>query len=514
MGRKAPEGLGLAGGSEANSLDETQNHGHSAVARAGGTGDSSTLETTAEQQVNVPVVHPGGTPQSESGGRRYSVAFSALLILVLTMCASVSVGSMAWGRSRRISAGVAPPAQAPQDKEQPTTFAVDSLTQEESEEEDLGELREDLLEALVEFRRRPEGLEPPLNDIVSGVVPRKDDAVAASLARALDAVHSASAHTQRQLADKYLDQLFWDCGHRDFGLLLQGMVQEVQAAAPSEEDTNPEKEEAQSARTALLVAVLDAFTARVKAIERLKLVKEDAADEEARLEDQIPRERVGLAQLLRKVQGVPEGAAEAAAQQVESVSASVPAFKAQRLLNIIQHSREKLAGDLNVAVALFGALQAGDYFTPGTELESLESVGVASVQGETTLSDRDKQMGHLQEHQHKLLRDMMKSMEADGQGKDSLRKASELLFRLYRMDMACRFGASQREDFWQFLKNHWSPKAHDTLCELIGKQDKIFQESEYVSRTYTLMTATSLRGSASKEKQVDLLLLQAALALL
>ncbi|CDJ32036.1 uncharacterized protein EMH_0011170 [Eimeria mitis] len=482
MGKKAPEGLGLMPMSETKPLDETQNHGPSVVERGGGTGGLSTIEAQGEQQLSVPAAHPGGIPQSSG---RYSVAFKVCLILALFVCASLSVGRTALGRDGRMAVGRAASGRAPETVAAP---ASDTLYAWQLRVKRTKEIEEGLQKALGEYMGKPEDLGSPPPEIgkwrrsellckcisrvvlpyaaASGTIPGSED-VAACLARALDAVRSASASTQEEIVEKYLKNVLEASENNGPTLLLEDFVKRVQAAAPSEEDTNPEKEEAQSARRALLVAVLEGFTARIEALEHLRLVAAAACDEQARLEKQEPKDSVGLAQLLRKVQGIPEEDVEAAAQQVESVTPSVPAFEAQRLISHIQYSREKLAGDLKVAAALLCPLRNAKDETLEELLRPLESPAVSLLQQQTTLHGRENAMITVDMESSRFVRDMMRSLETNGQGKDFLRKAYQSLSGIHRLDRTCRPWASQRLDFWGFLRDNWTAEAHEKLCELL-----------------------------------------------
>ncbi|CDJ32034.1 LOW QUALITY PROTEIN: uncharacterized protein EMH_0011150 [Eimeria mitis] len=487
MGRKVPEGLGLAPGPAPRSLEalqEAQND-PSLSADEGATHDLPTLETLEEQQLYASAVHAWGETESESVRGRYGVAFKLSLILALALCASYSMGSKAWGRGRMRSSSMGSFAHVADDE---TNFGLGSST---GRGRSMRELEEDMHKALVEFMRRPERHESLPMEIVSGVAPGKDDA-AACLARAVDALQNASASTQREVADKYLAELLRDS-----------------------EDTDPELEEAQSARTALLVAVLDAFTARVKAMEHLRLIEAAAAEEEARLKKDKSRERVGLAHLLREVQGAPEEAAEATAQRVVSASTSVPWLKAKRLLNYIQLSRGKLVGDSKVAAALLRPLNDGKDAAMREILMPFESHAVSLMRKHTTLEGREWVRIKTELEEYRLVRDMMKFLEAKGQGKVFLEKASDSLCAMHRLDRACRSGASQREDFWEFLRDHWSAQVHDKLCELLEAQSQKFEKHKLGSRSYLASSAKNFLSTyAPKVKQVDVLLLQAAIALL
>ncbi|CDJ31343.1 uncharacterized protein EMH_0065960 [Eimeria mitis] len=444
MGKKAPEGLGLMPMSETKPLDETQNHGPSVVERGGGTGGLSTIEAQGEQQLSVPAAHPGGIPQSSG---RYSVAFKVCLILALFVCASLSVGRTALGRDGRMAVGRAASGRAPETVAAP---ASDTLHTWERRVKRMKEIEEGLQKALGEYMGKPEGLG------TSGTIPGGDD-VAACLARALDAVRSASASTQEEIAEKYLKNVLEASEKNSPTLLLEDFVKRVQAAAPSEEDTNPEKEEAQSARRALLVAVLEGFTARIEALEHLRLVAAAACNEQARLEKQEPKESVGLAQLLRKVQGIPEedvglrsGIRSATAPQ------PYPVFKG------------KACGGLEV------------------DMES-----------------------------SRFVRDMMRSLETKGQGKDFLKKVFESLSGIHRLDRTCRPWASQRLYFWGFLRDNWTAEAHEKLCELLEEQSQSTESRRVSNRSYMIRDATKyLSDSGPKVEEVDVLLLQMAIALL
>ncbi|CDJ36821.1 uncharacterized protein EMH_0096820 [Eimeria mitis] len=401
-----------------------------------------------------------------------------------------------------MAVGRAASGRVPDDEAAP---ASDTLHTWERRVQSTKEIEESLQKALVEYMRRPEDL---------GTIPGSDD-VAACLTRALDAVRSASASTQKEIVEKYLKNVLEASEKNSPALLLEDMVKRVQAAAPSEEDTNPEKEEAQSARSALLVAVLEGFTARIKALEHLRLVEAAGCNEQAKLEKQKPKESVGLAQLLRKVQGIPEEDVEAAAQQVESVGASVPALKAQRLISHIHFSREKLAEDLKVAAALLCPLNDAKDETVEELFRPLDSHAVSLLRQHTTLKGRENAMLTAELESYRFVRGMMKSLETKGQGKDFLKKVFESLSGIHRLGRVRRAGAIQRPDFWEFLRYNWTAEAHEKLCELIEEHSQSSEKLELSNRSYLIASAREcLSPSGPKVEEVDVLLLQMAIALL
>ncbi|CDJ47939.1 hypothetical protein, conserved [Eimeria brunetti] len=537
------EGLGLALDAATTSLGFF-NEVH--IRPPGGLDGGTTHDLSTLEAIDASAVPAWRETESEWGRGRYSTSVKVSLILSLALCAFFSLGSAAWGRGRESI--VLDPAHL-------GSFDLDSSFPRNRRAE---ELEEGLRKALVGFMQRPEhhefsltgtgggdtqvqrgGVQSSSVDALPSTAPLHptegakgsgvalalpsasgsgfgpgDDAAAAPLPRALDALHSASASTQRCMADKYLKELLCDSEDHSPDQLLEDMVRGVQAVALSE-GSGPGEAEAQRARTALLVAVLDAFTARVRSLEHLGRMEAAAADEEARLAAESPVERVGLDYILKGLDGASEEAAESTAQQVESIDASVSKFQARRLLNYIQLSRQKLAGDLEVAAALLGPLNAGKDGTLRRILEPLDSPAVSLMQQHTSWKGREGVMIKVELEEYKLVRDMMKFLEVKGQGKAFLAKASNALCALYRLDRACRSGASQRAGFGEFLRDHWSAEAHDKLYELLEAQTQKAEKCKLRSRSYLVSSASNfLSSNAPKVKEVDVLLLKAAVALL
>ncbi|CDJ34434.1 uncharacterized protein EMH_0090220 [Eimeria mitis] len=352
-----------------------------------------------------------------------------------------------------MAVGRAASGRVPDDEAAP---ASDTLHTWERRVQSTKEIEESLQKALVEYMRRPEDLGRPPPGIASGDIPGSDD-VAACLARALDAVRSASASTQKEIVEKYLKNVLEASDNKSPALLLDDMVKRVQAAAPSEEDTNPE-EEAQSARSALLVAVLEGFTARIKALEHLRLVEAAECNEQA---------------------------------------------------------REKLAEDLKVAAALLCPLNDAKDETVEELFRPLDSHAVSLLRQHTTLKGRENAMLTAELESYRFVRGMMKSLETKGQGKDFLKKVFESLSGVHRLGRACRAGAIQRPDFWEFLRYNWTAEAHEKLCELLEEHSQSSEKQELSNRSYLIGSAREcLSPSGPKVEEVDVLLLQMAIALL
>lgn len=350
---------------------------------------------------------------------------------------------------------------------------------------------------------------------VSGVFPG-EEAAAASLDRALKALNCASAATQKDIADSYLDDVLSAYKDKGPSQFLQDMQKAVKEAAPAQEEGSPKQAEAHRARTAFLVAVLGAFTARVEGLEQLRTMAEALEGEEASLEEENPEEMVGLADLLRELQDTSQEAAEASAQQTNPVDSSVPKFKAKHLLNRIHISRQKLLTDLKVAVALLVPLNLGRDLALRDLAEPLEARGgIAILRAQTKMFNRESEMIQIAMENSVIILQLVHHLETIGQGETFLGKAFDLLGAVHRLTRERDATATQSSDFWQFLRDHWTPDVHDQLCEVLKSMDEAAEKRRLAGRSFLVTGVKKWRRSGvSQAIEVDILLLQAAIALL